>query len=83
MLKCFPHTNIIMIVRRLFLTYVVGFHTLRWFFSYFVFFIHEFSSLLLLLVVHMYIILSCMLLVVIYIHYFLEPATFAIRRILP
>ena len=44
MLKCFPHTNIIMIVRRLFLTYVGGFHTLRLLFSYFVFFTHEFSS---------------------------------------
>ena len=44
MLKCFPHTNIIMTVRRLFLTCVVGFHTLRWFLSYFIFFTHEFSS---------------------------------------
>ena len=42
--KCFPHTNIIMIVRRLVLTYVGGFHTLRLLFLYVVCFTHEVSS---------------------------------------
>ena len=68
-----------MIVRRLFLTCVGGFHTLILLF--FVFCIFHVTSFLLscivLLVVHMYMILSGMLLVVIYIHYFPEHATFA------